>query len=837
MNLLKKIIPLSIALLALSCSNNNSHKPNPESTPVTGVSLNFSYYELEVDNTLQLLAEITPSDASNQNVTWSVTKGANYASVSSTGLVTGLSEGDATVTVTTVDGHKTASCDIKVEEYVDPTTESYVLFSEDKLAIGSNVIFASGNEDSIQTMSTNQKNFNRGTAETVVENESIFPALKTAIFRVEEGLFANTYAFYDEINDGYIYAGHSERNQLKTETEISENSSFSFTNNEGIVRLQAQGSNARNIIKYNSRDVLFSCYYEESTVGELPYLFYKPGQLIYPDSISISGDSEITINEQTKLSVTYSPSKTNKKVLSWESSNIDVASVTSRGVITGLKEGTSTITCYALKEDGSYATSSFDIEVVKIPVTGISLNRTESELTAGHKLQLSATISPSDASYQGISWKSSNTSIATVDNSGLVSVKDNAPIGSTVTITATSVDNDEISASCVISIAEFVKDDHTVLIYMCGSNLESSYSYQDEGLATMDIAEILEVTGQPDDVNIVIETGGAYGWSSTFNIDSDYLQRWHVENQELILDESLDYQSMGNPNTLQSFVEYGLNNYPADRVGLIMWNHGGAMRGCCYDEKAGDDSILTNEMATAISGALDNCGMSGEKLEWVGYDCCLMQVQDIASINSDYFNYMIASEESEAGYGWDYDNWVDELYAQKTTPEILTSIVDTFIEDNGGADAQSSFFSSADQTLSYLNLNKMNAYISAWENMSKALSNKLTSSNRSSFKSLITSCQSFAGSDYDYYGIFDAKDFLNKLAANSTFNPGSSYTNAALAAFDELVEYSIAQKGAPRAYGLALFWSVSSYCEKGRYYLESMTKLTNWRSLVTTYGY
>ena len=402
--------------------------------------------------------------------------------------------------------------------------------------------------------------------------------------------------------------------------------------------------------------------------------------------------------------------------------------------------------------------------------------------------------------------------------------------GGHVTITAKLTNLPTITSTCTITVVEQAASDHTILIYMCGSNLESDYASSNEGLASGDITEILNISNQPDDVNIVIETGGANKWSSEYGISSSNLQRWHVENQDLVLDKTLSYASMGSSSTLQSFVEYGLENYPANRVGLIFWNHGGAMRGVCYDEKKNDDNLLTDEVSSALTAAYNNTGTS--KLEWVGYDACLMQVQDIASINSDYFNYMIASEESEAGYGWDYDTWVDDLYAHKTTPVIMKAIVDGFIADNGGAN-----YSGNDQTLSYLDLSYMSAYITAWDNMAAQLATKLNSSNKSDFNTLVKKAKHYADSDYTAYGTFDAKDFINKLASDSTFNPGSTYTNAVLAAHSNLVAYSLCGKGAGNSYGLCMFWAVSSSCSKSTYYKATMTKFTEWRSLVNSFGY
>ena len=365
----------------------------------------------------------------------------------------------------------------------------------------------------------------------------------------------------------------------------------------------------------------------------------------------------------------------------------------------------------------------------------------------------------------------------------------------------------------------------TIMIYMCGADLESNY-----GLATSDIQEILAVSGQPSDVNIIIQTGGAAKWKTTYGINANYTQRYHVANKKLVLDSQTSLVNMGQASSFASFLQWGLTSYPAEKTGVIMWNHGGAMRGVCYDENYDSDSLLNSEVKSALSTAFANTGRT-QKLEFIGYDACLMSVQDVAEFNSQYFNYMVASEESESGYGWDYDTWVDDLYAKKSTTTILKAVVDGFIKDNGGTSS-----SSNNQTLAYLNLAYMAAYKNAWETMASKLASKLTSSNKNSFNTLVKSCKHYADSDYTYFGTFDAKDFINKLASNSTFNPGSTYTSAVLTAFNNLVEYSSCGKGAGNSNGLCMFWSVSSNCAKGTYYTASQTNFTNWRSLVSTYG-
>ncbi|MCC2249082.1 Ig-like domain-containing protein [Virgibacillus sp. AGTR] len=81
--------------------------------PVTGVSVDPSTAELEVGATQQLTETVSPSNATNKGVTWSSSDEA-IATVDSTGLVTAVAEGSATITVTTDDGGKTATSEITV---------------------------------------------------------------------------------------------------------------------------------------------------------------------------------------------------------------------------------------------------------------------------------------------------------------------------------------------------------------------------------------------------------------------------------------------------------------------------------------------------------------------------------------------------------------------------------------------------------------------------------------------------------------------------------------------------------------------------------------------------
>ena len=467
--------------------------------------------------------------------------------------------------------------------------------------------------------------------------------------------------------------------------------------------------------------------------------------------------------------------------------------------------------------------------------TGISLSPTSLELSAGQSSSLTATITPKNANQnKTITWSSSNTNVATVSD-GTVTVKPTATAGQSATITAKLNDaSGKPSATATITVTEEKVDEWTILMYISGSNLESGSGY-----ATGDMAEILQLrNSQPDDVNIVMQTGGTTSWQN-YNISASNVCRYEFEpgKSTPTLVKSLSQRNMGNSSTLQDFIEWGVTNYPAQKTGLIFWNHGGALDGCCWDDNYNGqygDPLTNAECLTAFKNAFKTLGRS-EPLEWVGYDCCLMAVQDIAEFNSPYFKYMVSSQESESGYGWDYDNWVDDLYAKKSTETILKAIVDSFIEERG---------TKSDQTLSVLNLTNMTAYKSAWEAMASALSSKyITSSSAfNTLKGYVNTAVKYGydsdnttpEDNYGYvYDIFNVSDVLSKFASN--YPNCSSEISAAQTALDNIITYNRCGTKAKTSCGVCCFFPISQYGTSS-YYTTSITHFTNWRSLCFKYS-
>ena len=153
--------------------------------------------------------------------------------------------------------------------------------------------------------------------------------------------------------------------------------------------------------------------------------------------------------ETAALTATVYPSNAANKAVKWISSAPDVASVDQTGKITALKPGITTITVET--EDGGY-TATCNVTVIDssiVSVTGVKLSATVAELTIGNSKQLTAAISPTNATNNGVTWSSSNTNVASVSSSGVVVAKGEG----TATITV-KTDDGGYTAACTIRVSK-----------------------------------------------------------------------------------------------------------------------------------------------------------------------------------------------------------------------------------------------------------------------------------------------------------------------------------------------------------------------------------------------
>ena len=202
----------------------------------------------------------------------------------------------------------------------------------------------------------------------------------------------------------------------------------------------------------------------------------------------------------------------------------------------------------------------------------------------------------------------------------------------------------------------------TLLIYMCGSSLETT-----GGSATANIRELLGARID-DGANIVIQTGGARKWRG-FDIPSDRLARYSVQGGELVELGETALANMGEAKTLADFVQWGTQAYPAEETSLVLWNHGGGfIKGACFDELFSGDSLTVTEIAAALSA----CNLS-QKFAFICFDACKMACFDTAASISPFADFMIASQDLEHAGGLDYRVIAENLGERDFYEKVLRS--------------------------------------------------------------------------------------------------------------------------------------------------------------------
>ncbi len=314
----------------------------------------------------------------------------------------------------------------------------------------------------------------------------------------------------------------------------------------------------------------------------------------------------------------------------------------------------------------------------------------------------------------------------------------------------------------------------TMMVYMCGTDLESKIGWASNYMREMAEATLF------DNINIIIYTGGCNGWKTT-GISSSTNQIYKISNgrlQQLVADDG--DKPMTDPDTLSSFIRYCAKNYPANRNELIFWDHGGgSISGYGYDEKhKSSGSMDLSEMNRALKDG-------GVTFDFIGFDACLMATLETAVMTANYADYLIASEETEPGIGWYYTDWLNALSKNTSMPtiEIGKNIVDGFVDECARR------CSGQKTTLSVIDLAELTATVpSKLSSFSSSTSTMIKSDDYKTVSDARAECREFSSSGIDQVdlvnlaeniGTAEAKELTKSLLKCVKYNRTSSnITNA-----------------------------------------------------------
>ncbi len=392
----------------------------------TGVSLSFSSVSLDAGKTKTISASVTPSSATYKTVTWS-SSNEKVAKVSASGKVTAVSAGTATITATSKDGAASATCRITVKQpassvVLKSTSGTDLSTTTMKIAVGSKkTIVATIKPDSVTNKDVTWSSADKSIA--TVSSSGVVKGVKAGKVKITatsgDGAASKTITVR-------IYTPVTSVSLNKTSLTLKEGGSATVTptikpsgatyktvtwtsSNYDVATVDKNG-------KITAKGVGYAVITATTTQGSKKATCNV--SVVKPvTGVSISESSlRIEVGDKVKLKATVKPSDASNQTVSWKSSASSIAKVSSSGTVTANKLGTATIT--VTTADGSFK-KTCKVEVVK-KVTGVELSKSSATLYLGKTLTLKATVSPSGATNSAVTFSSSDTAIAKVSSTGIV---------------------------------------------------------------------------------------------------------------------------------------------------------------------------------------------------------------------------------------------------------------------------------------------------------------------------------------------------------------------------------------------------------------------------------
>lgn len=197
--------------------------------------------------------------------------------------------------------------------------------------------------------------------------------------------------------------------------------------------------------------------------------------------------------------------------------------------------------------------------------------------------------------------------------------------------------------------------------------------------ASADIEELTQVT-LPENVKVVLQPGGATAWGNN-DINPNKTQRFVYDSEGMHKVYESHITNMGNPQTLVDFLTYCEEEHPADHTMVVFWNHGGASFGYGYDSVYLNDFLSLEELRWAFEQVytLDE---NNPPVDIIGFDACLMASMEVAEALNGAANYLVASEEVEPGYGWDYTDLMTRIVEnpRMNSLQMSRAVADSYMD-------------------------------------------------------------------------------------------------------------------------------------------------------------
>ncbi|TFF89433.1 MAG: hypothetical protein EU549_00665 [Promethearchaeota archaeon] len=351
--------------------------------------------------------------------------------------------------------------------------------------------------------------------------------------------------------------------------------------------------------------------------------------------------------------------------------------------------------------------------------------------------------------------------------------------------------------------------DWTIMVYLDADNNLDSYGVDD-------LNEMEEGLTSKTDINVIVLLDREYKHSKTYEVEPDTSSSIVSTVLTTGFASELD---MGDPTTLQDFIEFSIDNYPADNYVLDLWNHGSGWPGICYDDTSGNSHLTLGEIKTVLANIYSTKSV---KINITAMDACLMGMLEVAYSIEDYTDILVASEETIPGDGFPYDTILSNLVSNPTQSiySFASNIVDLYHD---------SYRHYSDTTLSAINLSSgvFSTLQTAFDNFTLDMIQEASVSklNYDSAKSI---CQKFT--EPAFIDLYDYTDELINIDSKFSVNG----TNLLNAINDSVINNK--QRGMPGAYGLSIYFPTeTAYSTASMTYNALSISNSYWDEFLTAF--
>jgi hypothetical protein len=378
-----------------------------------------------------------------------------------------------------------------------------------------------------------------------------------------------------------------------------------------------------------------------------------------------------------------------------------------------------------------------------------------------------------------------------------------------------------------------VTADYTFLIYMVASDLEAKPSYA----ATNDIQE-MEKVGSTSKVNVIIETGGGSNKTKIDGkrfMDFTKVQRHKITKNNFQTIVNLGKKDMGDPSTLTDFITWGIDKFPAKKYVIVLWDHGSGINGFGQDKQFNNDKLDIFELEKAFTDAKI---ITNKNFELIGFDSCLMASIEVANSIKSFGNYMVASEEVEPSWGWNYTAilWSLTHYSSQSGSDLGITIADSFNKSSTISAAKfQNFDSQRGITLSLIDLTKIPRVVRDINALALSLKDNLT--NMDAAISLIRSAdmsERYGETAHGSTGMTDIYDLVSNI--EEKFPHSLELLNLLKQSLKAAVVYEINGESKPHATGISIYSPISKQelTDSRVFSIGSWLELVNVQSNLTS---